>query len=233
MNGLNRALAAIAFAALIAGVAAAALIASSDHSPSPVAGMVIGLAITWSFIGTGLYAWWRRPANRFGALMTAVGFTFMLGALTSSDDSVVFTLGVLLSSLYFVVFAHMVLAYPDGRLERPWHAKLLAAGYVLALIGPLPQLLWGYSERMTDACPDCPPSALLIERNDGLREAVNGLVSGIGVAIEVDGGIDVTTAGPCAAAGATAFVAGSAVFGAADPGSAYREIAAAALPKTG
>ena len=42
-----------------------------------------------------------------------------------------------------------------------------------------------------------------------------------------------TTAGPCAAAGATAFVAGSAVFGAADPGSAYREIAAAALPGTG
>jgi ribulose-phosphate 3-epimerase len=53
------------------------------------------------------------------------------------------------------------------------------------------------------------------------------------VAIEVDGGIDVTTAGPCAAAGATAFVAGSAVFGAPDPGTAYREIAAAALPGTG
>jgi ribulose-phosphate 3-epimerase len=56
---------------------------------------------------------------------------------------------------------------------------------------------------------------------------------GPGVAIEVDGGIDATTAGPCAAAGATAFVAGSAVFGAADPGKAYREIAAAALPGTG
>ena len=53
------------------------------------------------------------------------------------------------------------------------------------------------------------------------------------VAIEVDGGIDATTAGPCAAAGATAFVAGSAVFGAPDPGAAYREIAAAALPGTG
>ena len=46
-------------------------------------------------------------------------------------------------------------------------------------------------------------------------------------AIEVDGGIDVDTAGPCASAGATAFVAGTAVFGAADPGAAYREIAAA------
>jgi ribulose-phosphate 3-epimerase len=51
---------------------------------------------------------------------------------------------------------------------------------------------------------------------------------GPGVGIEVDGGIDATTAGPCAAAGATAFVAGSALFGAPDPAAAFRETAAAA-----
>jgi ribulose-phosphate 3-epimerase len=44
------------------------------------------------------------------------------------------------------------------------------------------------------------------------------------VAIEVDGGIDPSTAPRCAAAGASLFVAGSAVFGAADPGAAYEEI---------
>jgi ribulose-phosphate 3-epimerase len=47
-------------------------------------------------------------------------------------------------------------------------------------------------------------------------------------ALEVDGGIDATTAGPCARAGASVFVAGSAVFGAPDPGAAYREVEAAA-----
>jgi ribulose-phosphate 3-epimerase len=46
--------------------------------------------------------------------------------------------------------------------------------------------------------------------------------------IEVDGGIDTETAGPVAAAGATLFVAGTSIFGAADPAAAYREIAAAA-----
>jgi ribulose-phosphate 3-epimerase len=46
--------------------------------------------------------------------------------------------------------------------------------------------------------------------------------------IEVDGGIDPATAGPMAAAGASLFVAGSAVFGAPDPAAAYTEIAAAA-----
>jgi ribulose-phosphate 3-epimerase len=46
--------------------------------------------------------------------------------------------------------------------------------------------------------------------------------------LEVDGGIDAQTAGPAAAAGASLFVAGNAVFGAADPAAAYREIALAA-----
>jgi ribulose-phosphate 3-epimerase len=53
------------------------------------------------------------------------------------------------------------------------------------------------------------------------------------VAVEVDGGIDAGTAGPCAAAGATAFVAGTALFGADDPAAAFREIAAAAVPQSG
>jgi len=49
-----------------------------------------------------------------------------------------------------------------------------------------------------------------------------------GLAIEVDGGVDERTAGPCAEAGATLFVAGSAIFGAPDPAAAYGAIAAAA-----
>jgi ribulose-phosphate 3-epimerase len=46
--------------------------------------------------------------------------------------------------------------------------------------------------------------------------------------IEVDGGIDVETAGPVAAAGATLFVAGSSIFGSPDPAQAYTDIATAA-----
>jgi ribulose-phosphate 3-epimerase len=46
--------------------------------------------------------------------------------------------------------------------------------------------------------------------------------------VEVDGGIGPETAASTRASGATTFVAGSAVFGAADPAGAYRAIAAAA-----
>jgi ribulose-phosphate 3-epimerase len=49
-------------------------------------------------------------------------------------------------------------------------------------------------------------------------------IVGEGVAVEVDGGVDPQTAPACRAAGANLFVAGSAVFSAADPGEAYRAI---------
>ena len=49
-----------------------------------------------------------------------------------------------------------------------------------------------------------------------------------GTPLEVDGGVDEASAPACAAAGATLFVAGSAIFGSADPGAAYQRIAAAA-----
>jgi signal transduction histidine kinase len=179
--GLRRALFGVAFAAVIAGAAASALVLSSDHTEMSGLAVAIGLLVSWSFVGTGLFAWWRRPSNRFGALMTAVGFTFMLDALVASDDSVVFTFGVIVSGLYFVVFAHMVLAYPEGRLERRWHAWLLGAGYFLTVVGSLPQLLWGWGPDME--CDGCPESALLAGSNDSLRDALNAITSSLGVLI--------------------------------------------------
>jgi ribulose-phosphate 3-epimerase len=50
-------------------------------------------------------------------------------------------------------------------------------------------------------------------------------IVGKDVALEVDGGIDPLTAPRCLQAGASVFVAGSAIFGTPDPGAAYRAIA--------
>jgi ribulose-phosphate 3-epimerase len=48
------------------------------------------------------------------------------------------------------------------------------------------------------------------------------------VELEVDGGIDAQTAGPCAEAGASLFVAGTSVFTNPDPGQAFHALASAA-----
>jgi ribulose-phosphate 3-epimerase len=65
-----------------------------------------------------------------------------------------------------------------------------------------------------------------IESSPGKIERLRPLVGD--ARIGVDGGVDPSTAGSVAAAGASIFVAGSAVFGSADPAAAYTEIAAAA-----
>ncbi len=59
-----------------------------------------------------------------------------------------------------------------------------------------------------------------------LRALLDG--EGSKAALEVDGGIDPTTAPLCRSAGTTVFVAGSAIFHAPEPGEAYRAIAQAA-----
>jgi ribulose-phosphate 3-epimerase len=65
-----------------------------------------------------------------------------------------------------------------------------------------------------------------IASSPGKLERLRALL-GEGPALEVDGGIDPDTGPLCRAAGASLFVAGSAVFKAPDPGAAYLAIARA------
>jgi ribulose-phosphate 3-epimerase len=66
-----------------------------------------------------------------------------------------------------------------------------------------------------------------IARSPGKISRLRTLL-GHAVAIEVDGGVDPTTAPLCREAGASLLVAGSAIFGSKNPGDAYRAIAQAA-----
>jgi ribulose-phosphate 3-epimerase len=65
-----------------------------------------------------------------------------------------------------------------------------------------------------------------LERSLARLERIRALI-GPDAALEVDGGIDAQIASRCAAAGATVFVAGTAVFGAPDPRAAVRAITTA------
>jgi ribulose-phosphate 3-epimerase len=91
---------------------------------------------------------------------------------------------------------------------------------VMSLVGAFDQLLCMTVNPGWGGQPYIEASTAKVAR---LRELL-----GPEVAIEVDGGIDAATARETADAGATLFVAGSSIFGAADPAEAYRRIAAAA-----
>src|SRR6266540_435628 len=90
---LRRPWLAIAPVGLAAGAGALALVLTSDHEENVVALSVLGLLLGWSFIGTGLYGWARRPDNATGRLMVAVGFAWFLSALAEANSSLPYTIG--------------------------------------------------------------------------------------------------------------------------------------------
>jgi signal transduction histidine kinase len=95
-----------------------------------ILGPVIGVA----FIGTGLLAWLRRPENRFGALMVAVGFSYCLSGLIVTTESWPFTAGLLLIALPYAIVFHILLAFPSGRLGARGDRALAAAAYATATL---------------------------------------------------------------------------------------------------
>jgi signal transduction histidine kinase len=181
VTGLRRALGLVAIEGIVVGLVALAITLSSDHVDSPGISAALGLFVGWSWIGVGLFAWWRRPDNRFGVLMTAVGFAFFLEALTAADSRWLFTVGVIASSIYVGVFIHMLLSYPDGRLDSPRLRKLVYLTYALCLIGPLPSLMLADAD--TFDCEGCPPSAIFVGDEDVLYAVLNGLVTAAAVVL--------------------------------------------------
>jgi signal transduction histidine kinase len=143
MVGLRRALVALFVVGVVFAGLAVALTLTSDHDDQKVVTAILGPVIGLSFVGTGVFAWWRRPLNRFGLLMCAVGFAWFLAGLVESNDPTFFTIGAYLSPLYVVLVIHMVLAFPSGRLETGAARAIALAAYVVGLLVTVPFFLLG------------------------------------------------------------------------------------------
>ena len=180
MTRPRRGLWAIGLAGLAVGAGAIALTLGSDHVTDPWVTATLGPLVGWSFIATGIFAWWRRPRERFGPLMVAVGFAWFVGSLTGSDVPAVFTAGLWLGSVYVVLCVHLVLSFPHGRLRGPGEQRLVAAGYVLSVAGPLPMLLLGDLDALDCACP---ASAIRIADADGAARVLDAGMTILAVAL--------------------------------------------------
>jgi signal transduction histidine kinase len=120
----------------LAGCAMAGLLMwlalASDHVAEPGLQAALTDWITLPYILAGVVAWSRRPESRFGPLMIASGFAMFLSSLGWANAKVPHTVGLAFDLLPAVVFLHVFLAFPSGRLEHPFERALVGAGYVIA-----------------------------------------------------------------------------------------------------
>ena len=110
----------------------------------------IGVAGAWGFVASGVFAWLRRPDNGTGVLMLSVGLATVTAGLQFSDDALPFLLGALFDSLIVALLIHLLLAFPSGRLEGPAARITAAAGYLMATVLHLPQVLLGEEHGIAD-----------------------------------------------------------------------------------
>ena len=135
---------ALALAGCVGAAVAVALAFESDHLTEPGLRAALLDWIVLPYILAGLVAWWRRPQSRFGPLMVAAGFVMLLSGLQWANTAVPYTVGLFFDLAPVVLFLHVFLAFPGGRLERRAERVLVAAGYATAFGLQLVKMLLGY-----------------------------------------------------------------------------------------
>jgi len=150
------------------------LLASADEPGATFAAFATLIFV--SFAVSGLMAWSRRPDNRVGALMVLVGFAWAFQLLQYANTSIPATAGIAAEALYIAVFAHLLLAFPSGRLDSRAARAIVIAAYIDTTVVRLVALFFDSDVR--EDC--CPPNAVQLSANDQLDAAVSNACRAIG-----------------------------------------------------
>ena len=181
MTSFRRALIALGMLGVLIGIGMLVLILSSTSTHAGGAFAPRGtyaaytLVIGWGFAGTGLYAWARRPENNVGPLMSAVGFAWLLQGLATSNDSVVFSIGILSRPLAYALLVHLLLAFPSGRLETRAQRWLTALVYFDVTVLQLASFVFQDTTASYANCTACPTNPILISASQTLYGLTTGL----------------------------------------------------------
>src|SRR4029450_10945585 len=155
-------------AALAVGTVATALTLLSDHQDLPPPQALLTALPGGSFVAAALLARTRRPDNRTGLLMIAVGFTWFVGAgLVASNQSLPWTIGVALSAIPAGFLIHLLIAYPSGRLQSRWELAVVVTGYVLVTVVHFAHLPVD-PDPLSCADSGCPSNAFLVQNDQAL-----------------------------------------------------------------
>src|SRR4051812_39879350 len=153
-------------AGLTASALAIAVALSGDHPDTDVL-VAVGRGVMVAIpIAVGLWAWHKRPQERFGRLLVAAGFAWSLTTLAESSNDFLYSTGRVAGWVVQVGLVYLVLAFPTGRLTQAVDRKLVWSAAVL--VGGLYLLTVPFIESYPTPSPyascheTCPPNAFLL-----------------------------------------------------------------------
>lgn len=174
---------------MILGLATAWAAWGSTLPGAPSTAVVVADVLAgWSFAVVGAALWTRYRSKWIGGLALAVGLAIFLPDIRWFDGSAAWTFGSMLSDVHLILLAWLVLAFPDGRLDRTERLYVTAIGVYFVVLAVLGHLF----QDPFPGCEECPPSFLLIrvdaELNDliwGVGQVLNLVIVGLLVALIV------------------------------------------------
>jgi signal transduction histidine kinase len=145
-------------------LASVAYLAASQSSTLRIAvhGIVCG-----TFIATGLLAWARRPANRTGRVMVAIGLFLLLDPLQNGAVPPLAPIGLIGTTVSDILLGYLILAFPWGTLRSNVDRAFLALIAVAMLSANLTAFA-GFDPRAFGRDYDNP---FLLIRDPGLAAA--------------------------------------------------------------
>jgi signal transduction histidine kinase len=138
--------------------------------PVPALDQAIHVAVAAAYIGAGVVALLRRPANATGLLLAAVGFLWLVWDLIWIPASLPYTIGIGWWSLYQPALAHLALAFPSGRLPGRLERVVVVCLYTWAVVSNLVTRLFDDSKMLGCTCES---NLLLVYRNPHLEHVIN------------------------------------------------------------
>jgi signal transduction histidine kinase len=96
--------------------------------------------VSGSFLAAGLIAWHRRPANRTGKLLVAIGLCVALAPIRGLPWPLLTPVGIISASASHALLGYLLLAFPSGELRSTWSRALVALTAVLLVVPRLVSL---------------------------------------------------------------------------------------------
>jgi signal transduction histidine kinase len=180
MSGLRGALVGLALAGIAFGLVMLVLILTIGQGDVTGPFLVLALTLGWAFIAAGLYAWWRRPNQPVGQLMTLVGYLWFVSGLSDLDSTVPFTIGNVLGGLWAGALIQLLAVFPAGRAKPGLERAVVIGGWVTAVVQPLGLLL---TPTPINDCKHCPENLLLVSDSPTAFEVFQAVVGTIVVAV--------------------------------------------------